>query len=180
MKNLYVIGSTMLLTLILPNNIFGQTKKEAELAKMDSIFNAASQDMSGEQAAIAQAIADSTAYYTVLEASDSYIGYFTYKNTSSFTGYVLIVAPPNNSYSDYSFTLEVADPDKKYSIEGFAVKKGETVEYYYSKTKSGIFPLASTINKKLPLFSLKKVNDLVLTIWGQIKEDENISVLFKK
>lgn len=157
-----------------------QAKMEADAkAKMDSLFNSAS-GISEEQAGRMQAMADSMAYVEELYSKDVFYGTFTYKNTSSFTGYVLSIHPPKNSYSDYSFELEVTNPDNKYTIEGFAVKKEETVEYYYSKTKSGNFPLSSTVNKKKPLFSLKKVNELVLTIWGQIQEDENIKILFKK
>ena len=157
-----------------------QAKMEAEAkAKMDSIFNSAS-GISEEQAMKMQAMADSMAYVEEFYSKDLFYGIFTYKNTSSFTGYVLNIHPPKNSYSDYSFELEVSNPDNTYSIEGFAVKKEETVEYYYSKTKKGNFPLASTVNKKKPLFSLKKVNETVLTIWGQIQEEENIKVLLKK
>ncbi len=133
-----------------------------------------------EAAYKAQIIMDSLVTVAEKYSGDPFFGTFNYKNTTSFTGYVLNVSPPTNTYSDYNFELQVSSPDNSYTIEGFAVKKEETVEYYYTKTTKGNFPLAATVNKKKPLFSLKKVNDLVLTIWGQIQEDENIKVLFKQ
>ena len=165
----------------------GQTKKKLtpeeraaiEKVKMDSIA-AVEASMAEVEAGKAQATADSIALFEAKYSNDVFYGLFNYKNTQSFTGYILTVSSPKNSYSDYSFVLEVTNPDNKYSIEGFAVKKEETVEFYYLKTKKGNFPLTAIVNKKKPLFSLNKMNDLVLTIWGQIKEEENIQVLFKR
>lgn len=125
--------------------------------------------------------ADSMAAVMVMRELDPFYGLFTYNSPSSFTNYILKIAPPITDYSEYSFKLEVSYlNNNNYSVEGFAIKKDDTIEYYYLKTKDGNFPLALTVDMKKPLFSLTRVNDLVLTNWGQIQEKENASVLFKK
>lgn len=124
--------------------------------------------------------ADSMAAVMAVREMDPFYGSFTYNCPSSFTNYILKIAPPVNDYSEYSYRLEVSNPNNNYSIEGFAIKKEDTIEYYYLKTKEGNFPLALTVDMKKPLFRLTRVNDLVLTIWGQIQEKENMLILFKK
>jgi len=125
--------------------------------------------------------ADSMAAVMAVRELDPFYGSFIYNSPSSLTNYILKISPPVTDYSEYSFKLEVSNPNKNnYSVEGFAIKTHDTIEYYYLKTKDGNFPIALTLDMKKPLFSLSIVNDLVLTNWGQIQEKEDASVLFKK
>ena len=151
-----------------------EERAEKERAKQDSIAA-----VEAANAAYAAAKADSTDNYESSYLNKPFYGTYKYRNSNSFTSYIARVKAPKNSFSDFSFTLAVENPEGSYTIEGFAIQKEETLDLYYLKTTKGKFPLAASINKKTPLFSLKKINDNLITIWGQIKENENIKILFE-
>jgi hypothetical protein len=91
----------------------------------------------------------------------------------------LSIKKSDNKRYHYQWTYDVAGYQTFYVIKGYAIDKGDFVDFFVSDFADGVYRQQESIDKTQPFFKMSVQEGQILTRWMQPQAQKKFRVYFK-